>query len=310
MIELAEVELEDIKSESDLTEQESRQLDDLVEQLTTQFLQDAVYSVKSVHLYVFGPIEEALRGRIFEVEWEDLTENDMAVTIVRTLDDYLGDMEKWLEEPVLRKAVDCLVRGAVVYYVRGLLFKSIRRRKHIFQNSSRALQRISGDIATLEDYFEGWVAKFPPLARVLEVEFEILYAILELLEIGHGKSAGRDATEFFPFFLRKIGRVDCTKFLCCQLWHMLSVDGGRIMRDLFDATSHDINASNEIAAEAWETHLQFDGMILHVMDELRERIKVKSKVQSQVKNARHSLVVKAGNIKRRAAQVIDRVVDA
>ena len=310
MIELAEVALEDIKFQSDLTEQESGQLDALVEQLTTQFLQDAVYSAKSLHVYVFGPIEEALRGRIFEVEWEDLTENDMAVTIVRTLDDYLGDMEKWLEEPVLRKAVDCLVRGTVVYYVQGLLFKSIRRRKHVFENTPRALQRISGDIATLVDFFEGWVAKFPPLARVLESEFETLYAILELLQIGGGERVGRDATELFPFFLRKIGRLDCTKFLCCQLWHMLSVDGGRKMRDLFDATSHDINSSKEIATEAWESHLQFDNMILHVMDELRERIKVKSKVKSQVKNARHSLVVKAGNIKRRAAQVIDRVVDA
>lgn len=82
------------------------------------------------------------------------------------------------------------------------------------------------------------------------------------------------------------------------------------MRDLFDATSHDVDESNDIATEAWEIHMRFDGMILHVMDELRERIKVKSKVKSQVKNARHSLVVKAGNIKRRAAQVIDRVVDA
>lgn len=308
MIELAEVALDDIKFESKFAQEEFAELDYVVELLTTQFLRDAVYLSKSIHVYVFDPIEDALKGRLFEVEWENLTENDMAVTIVRTLEDYLGDIEKWLEESMLRKVIDALVRATANFYIKRLLVKSIRRHKHLFTNNSRALQRISGDIGILEDFFEGWVEKFPPLARVLEVEFEILYAIMELLEIGVGRTRGRDPTDFFPFFLEKLGRFDCTVFLCCQLWHMLSLEGGRLMRDLFEAarTDLDVPQPHPVNDVSEEPGLQLDKIILNIMDELRESLKVRNKVR----HAKETLVVKAGKIKKRASQVIDRVVEA
>ena len=306
MIELAEVELEDIKYDSEFSAEQFAQLDTMLEQVTTQFVKDAVYSAKKVHIFMFVPIENALAGRMFELEWEELTHNDIAVTVVRTLDDYLGDMEKWLEESMLRKVIDAIVRATVNFYIKNLLLKSIRRKRHTFSDPKRALQRISGDICTFEDFFEGWVEKFPALERVLEIEFEVLYAILELLEIGVGTSHGRDPSDFFPFLLKKIGRLDGTKFLCCQMWHLLSVDGGRKMRDLFDDAKDRLVVLDEVLKEACDPSLQLGNVVEDIVVQLRERLKVKSKVT----NVRKSLVTKAGKIKKRASQAIDRVAAA
>jgi hypothetical protein len=306
MIELAEVELEDIKYDSDFTAHQFEQLDEILEQLSTQFLNDAVHCAKSIHSFIFEPVAETLEGRLFEPEWEDLTHNDMAVTIVRTLEDYLGDLEKWLEESMLRKTLDALVKAFINFYIKQLLLKSIRRHKHTFFNPKRALERIYGDICVLEDYFESWVAKFPALARVLESEFEILYALLELLEIGLGTSDARDPTDFFPFIQKKVGRIDATKFLCCQLWHMISVEGGREMRAMFDDSRDRLVGLGDLPHEALDPSLQLHRNIVEVIEDLRMRLKVKT----VAKGVGKSIAKKAGRVKRRASQVIDRIAEA
>jgi Exocyst complex component Sec6 len=306
MIELAEVELEDIKSVSELNNAQSEQIEGIVEQITTQFFREAVRLAHAVHKYIFVSIGEVLKGRIFEWEWEDKSENDMAITITKTLDDYLSDMEKWLEDSLLRKSLDSLVRATIIFYVKQMLLKSIRRRHHTFSDSERALQRISGDIHSLRAYFETWVDRFPPLANVLESEFEILYVIVEVLHIGDREMREpKHPEEFFPLLLKKIGRLDCTTFLCCQLWHLLSVDKRQDMKDAIDSVRDGVDGSLIFQDNGWDYSLQFHTMILDVMEEHRHRLKVKSKVNS----AHQSLASKAGKFKKRASRMLDRVVE-
>lgn len=59
---------------------------------------DAVYSARSVHIYVFDPIEEEIGVRLFEESWEvemvEMVENDLALSLVRTLEDFHEDLGK------------------------------------------------------------------------------------------------------------------------------------------------------------------------------------------------------------------------
>jgi hypothetical protein len=62
----------------------------------------------------FEPIEEEIGTALFDVEWEEsLTHNELALTLVRTLEDYMGDLEVWLEELMVRKVVDALIIGTI-----------------------------------------------------------------------------------------------------------------------------------------------------------------------------------------------------
>ena len=87
---------------------------------------------------------------------------------------------------------------------------------------------------------------------------------------------------------------------------MLSIEGGRVMRDLFETSRAYLEMPQPVTDEMEEPGLQLDKIILQIMDDLRESLKVKSKVL----HAKQSLVVNAGKIKKRASQVIDRVVEA
>jgi hypothetical protein len=42
-----------------------------------------------------------------------LTHNELALPLVRTLEDYMGDLEVWLEELMVRKVVDSLIIGTI-----------------------------------------------------------------------------------------------------------------------------------------------------------------------------------------------------
>lgn len=293
MIHLAEVELEDIKFHSGIKDENFDKLEVVIDQLSTQVLQDAVLSASTVHFYIFGPIEETLKGRLFEPEWEDLTYNDMAVTIVRTLEDYLDDMETWLEESMLRKALDALLKATVNFYMKHLLKKSIRRQKHTFDKPERALQRLSGDICVLQDFFETWVDKFKPLQRVLRLEFEPLHAILKILKIGYFRLED-NPTVLFLVLHRHIRDAELTRFVCCQLWHMLSADAGNSMRELFDATQSCLVLDDQLLCiNNLLPSLETKTVIQECKDELKNR-----KVTAVAKKTTKRIVTKARNFEK------------
>lgn len=270
MIHLAEIELEDIKFHSGISEEHFGKLELVIDQLSTQILQDAVLSASTVHIYIFDPIEKALKHRLFELEWEDLTYNDMAVTVVRTIEDYLDDMENWFEESMLRKALDALVKGTVNFYIKHLLEKSIRRRKHTFDKPDRALQRISGDICVFQEFFETWIDRFKPLERVLILEFEPLYAILKLLKIGYYRTQD-NPTKLFIALHRHIQHAELTKFLCCQLWHLLSADAGKYMQELFDASRNHLDFDERPSLTTLLPSLETKKVIQECKDKLKNR---------------------------------------
>jgi len=293
MIHLAEVELEDIKFHSGINDEHFGKLEIVIDQLSTQVLQDAVLSTSTVYVYIFVPIEEALKGRLFEVEWEDLTYNDMAVTIVRTLEDYLDDMEKWFEESMLRKALDALLKATVNFYIKHLLKKSIRRQNHAFGEPERALQRMSGDICVLQAFFETWVDKFKPFQRVLRLEFEPLHAILKLLKIGHFRLKD-NPTALFVLLHRHIRTAELTRFLCSQLWYLLSADAGKSIPDLLDASRSCLVLDEQPLCINLLPSLETKNVIQGCKDELKNR-----KVTTLAKNATKRIVTKAKSLEKR-----------
>ena len=78
------------------------------------------------------------------------------------------------------------------------------------------------------------------------------------------------------------------------------------MRDLFDDAKDRLVVMDEVLKEACDPSLQLGNVVEDIVVQLRERLKVKSKVT----NVRKSLVTKAGKIKKRASQAIDRVAAA
>jgi len=73
-------------------------------ELLALFSTDAVYSAQYTHYYVFEPIQEVIENRLFSLEWEEaLTHNDLALTLVRTLDDFMADLDLFLDKFLVRK---------------------------------------------------------------------------------------------------------------------------------------------------------------------------------------------------------------
>jgi len=302
MIHLAEIEVERIKLDADVTKEQSDNLEVVIDQLTTQFLQAAVASASSVYSYIFEPIEEVLVNCMFDAEWEEATNNDMAMTIVQTLEDYLKDLENWLEKSMLRKALDALVKMTINFYVKHLLKKSIRRQKHTFNNTDRAIQRISGDINVLKHFFQCWVVKFPALERVLEYEFELLYILLELLKIGYSKSENQNPVDLFPLLYKRVGNLETTRFLCCQLWHILSFEDGLAMRKLFH--SFQKHLSFEISATFFSIDLHPELSLNYVIQECRDSMKKRSRIKTMAKKATKRIIKKTGKLGKKAVKVI------
>ena len=60
---------------------------------------DAVYSARSVHIYVFDPIEDQIGVKLFEEDWEAaMVNNDLAISLVRTLEDFREEGGVWRDE--------------------------------------------------------------------------------------------------------------------------------------------------------------------------------------------------------------------
>ena len=80
--------------------------EDLIAKLETSsgdlmgvYSSDAVYSARSVHIYVFDPIEDQIGVKLFEEDWEAaMVNNDLAISLVRTLEDFREEGGVWRDE--------------------------------------------------------------------------------------------------------------------------------------------------------------------------------------------------------------------
>jgi hypothetical protein len=78
---------------------------------------DAVYSARSVHIYVFDPIEDQIAVKLFEEDWEGaMVDNDLAISLVRTLEDFHEDLEHYMDDFMVVKSMMSLMSAIIIFF--------------------------------------------------------------------------------------------------------------------------------------------------------------------------------------------------
>jgi Exocyst complex component Sec6 len=272
----------EIQDECNLAPEASETLEEQSAALLGLYSGDAVYAAQKTHVYCFEPIEEAIASDLFSAEWQDnLTHNELALTVVRTLDDFMEDLETFLDEVMVIKVVEAQITSSVIFYIRMLLLKSSQHkgRDSYFSNNELALNRMRGDIHVLRDYFQGLSENMPTLTRVMETEFGLLDAVLELLSIAAGLSKS-DAHDFILVLQKRVRNVQITKFAVGDLYHLMKPADERSVYELVDTMEEEMQAvapNDEKAMAAAQDRMTVPGlrvdqmMAKHIHENTRNR---------------------------------------
>lgn len=245
MSEKCEEIISEVQEECILTPEMSENLDEQTAVLLGLYSADAVYAAQKTHLYIFEPIEEAIFEDLFGSEWlDELTHNELALTLVRTLDDFMEDLETFLDEVMVQKTVEAQIAATVNFYIRCLLSKATKHnsnRASYFPDNEKAINRIRGDILVMREYFDGLAESMPTLTRLIEKEFDLLEAVVELLAIAAGTS-NSDAKDFVLLMQKHIRNVDITKFVVGDLYHLVKPGDERAIYDMIDGMEQEMIA--------------------------------------------------------------------
>mmetsp|Transcript_7032 Transcript_7032/g.13258 ORF Transcript_7032/g.13258 Transcript_7032/m.13258 type:complete len:1459 (+) Transcript_7032:892-5268(+) len=224
MSEQVEDMVHDLIDHSELPQSSVQMLEDSCGALVSLYSGDAVYAAQRAHGFIFEPIEEAISQDLFGPKWEtELTSNELAMTLTRTLDDFMGDLETFLDEFMLKKTVDAIVASSVVFYVKCLLLKAEKHNNNkqpYFGDSALAVERMDRDIKVMKDYFDGLAEAMPALNKVIEKEFAVLTTVQELIRIAAGISDS-DASDFILVLHKQVKDINITKHVVGDLWHLV-----------------------------------------------------------------------------------------
>lgn len=236
----------EIQGECTLSESATVTLEEQAAAILGLYSSDAVYAAKKTHVYCFEPIEGAISNELFGPEWEtELTNNELALTLVRTLDDFMEDLETFLDELMVQKAVEAQISSSVNFYIRCMLKKAsghTNNKKSWFGDNGLALSRMRADATVMRDYFEGLAETMPTLERVIEKEFKVLESVFELLSIAAGISKGDGARDFILVLQKRVRNVPITKFVVGDLYHLVNPQEERAVYELIDTMEEEMNA--------------------------------------------------------------------
>lgn len=258
MSEKCEEILSDLVAECNLTQDASDALDEQSGVLLGLYSGDAVFAAQKVHIFIFEPIEEAIGNELFGEEWlNELTNNELALTLVRTLEDFMGDLEVFLDELMVGKTLDALVTATVIFYLKCLLKKSAEHKdskKPVWSDNERALDRIRGDIATMRDYFDSLMGTYPALKRAVPHQFEILDTVHELLSIAAGLSRSSDR-DFVIVLQKRIKNIPITKLVVGDFYHLVKPTDEKAIYEKIDVMETELNAVAPNDPEAFDVAL-------------------------------------------------------
>jgi len=219
---------------------------------------DAVFAAQKVHIYIFEPIDESIAEELFGDEWlNELTNNELALTLVKTLEDFMEDLELFLDELMVGKTLDALVTATVIFYLKYLLKKVADHKNNkeaLWSNTPRALERIRGDIDTMRAYFDELAEVYPALKRAVPEQFEILDTVHELLSIAAGLSQSSDR-DFIIMFQKRIRNIPITKLVVGDLWHAVNPTAEKDIYEKIDVMETELNAVAPNDAEAFDVAL-------------------------------------------------------
>lgn len=257
---------------------------------------DAVYSARSVHIYVFDPIEEEIGVRLFEEEWEEtMVDNDLAISLVRTLEDFHEDLEHYMDDFMVVKSMMSLMSASVIFYAKCLLQRAEKHRNNkrpYFNDVKRALDRMTGDIKVMREYFESLIVKMPSLKKNIEKDFEILATIHELMSVAAGFSES-GAEDFILVLQKRVRDVGITKHIVGDLWHLVAPTEERYVWELVESMEEQLTAiapfddalALEVNDRSYVKGLRLDEMAVKLYVKSRRNRPIKATaVESIVKN--------------------------
>jgi hypothetical protein len=237
--------LTNLIEETNLSEAATEILEEQSGALLGLYSSDAVFASQKIHLYIFEPIEEAISEELFGKEWlDELTHNDLALTLVRTIEDFMSDLEEFLDELMVGKTLESLITSSVIFYLKILLAKSsshTSKSKSVWSDNNRALERIRGDITVIREFFDELADSYPSLPRVIESEFAILDTVHELLTIANGTSQSAER-DFVILLQKRIKNIPLTKFVVGDLWHLVNPAGEEDVYNLIDSMEEELVA--------------------------------------------------------------------
>jgi hypothetical protein len=182
----------------------------------------------------------------------------------------MEDLETFLDELMVQKAVEAQILSSVNFYIKWYADKNHGRRpaqrvvcqlisflahsmlkkaaghssnkKSWFGDNALALTRMRADATVMRDYFEGLAETMPTLERVVEKEFKILEAVFELLSIAAGISKRDDARDFILVLQKRVRNVPITKFVVGDLYHLVNPQEERAVYELIDSMEEEMSA--------------------------------------------------------------------
>lgn len=286
----------EIQDECSLSAIASETLEEQAAAILGLYSGDAVYAAKKTHMYCFEPIEEAIAKELFGLEWEtELTHNELVLTLVRTLDDFMEDLETFLDEVMVQKAVEAQISSSVNFYIKCLLRKSSshnNNKKSCFADNATAISRMRGDATVMREYFDGLAEAMPTLERVVEKEFSLLEGIFELLSIATGGSKS-NARDFIIVLQKRVRNVGITKLVVGDLYHLVHPQEERAIYDLIDGMEEemgDVSPTDEQAASSAQGRntvpgLRLDKMMATHCDESKRNRPLKAGGLERAENA-------------------------
>jgi len=287
MSEKCEEIVEEIQEESELSKEAADTLEEQSAAILGLYSSDAVYAAQKTHVYCFEPIEEAIATELFGQEWEEhLTHNELALTLVRTLDDFMEDLETFLDEVMVQKAVEAQITSSITFYIKCLLQKTSEHnsnRASWFGNNERAIQRMRGDVTLVKEYFEGLAETMPTLQRAIEREFSVLEAVVEILAIA-ANITNSDLQDFALLLQKRVKNVGLTRLVICDLYHLVNPGEEKKVNDLFEVMEGELiavaptddTAHKMAIARQTVPGLRLDEMMAHHCFESKRKRQIKA----------------------------------
>lgn len=152
-------------------------------------------------------------------------------------DDYMADLETFLDEFMLKKTVEGLVAASVVFYVKCLLIRAEKHtsnKKAYFVDPTVALERLEKDVKVLRDYFIGLSEGMPVLVKVIEREFQVMTELQELIRIAIGVS-DTEASDFIVVLHKRLKDINITKHVVGDIWHLVQPTEERTVWELTES---------------------------------------------------------------------------
>jgi hypothetical protein len=238
MSEQVEDVVQDLIENSDLAEGSVKLIEENCGALVSIYSGDAVYAAQKIHYYVFEPLWDSISHDMFSHAWEhEYTHNELALKITHTLDDFMRDLENFLDEFMLKKTVDALVASTVVFYIKCLLLTSERHASNkvqYFNDNAVAIERMDRDIKILRQYFDGLAEGMPALSKVVEKEFSVVTTIQEIIRIAAGQSDS-NAEDFIVPLHKRLKDINITKHVVGDLWHLVQPSEERSIWELIES---------------------------------------------------------------------------